>query len=429
MTLDRTQAPHIRPIGQLSIQQPEDRTMRNGMPLHIIGRDTEDVIRFDLVISGGAWHQALPLQALFTNRMLREGTRSLDARRIAESLDYYGAWLDLSSSVTHGFVTLYSLRKYFPQTMDIVSQMLKEPTFPESELAVVAEMNKQQNLVNSQRVDVMARRAFNRALFGSSHPLGRYAEPSDYDHITTEHLKQFYDTYYNSSNCSAYVSGHVTPDVIRCIEQHFGYAPWGSGKKEDILPAYDIQPDSRRYIFQERADALQSSLKMGELTLDQKHPDYQKLKVAVTLLGGYFGSRLMSNIREEKGYTYGIGAFIVNYPGLGVLGISTEADNEYIPAIRTEVVKEIERLQNEPVSDAELDMVRNYMTGELCRAYENVLSLSEAWIYVETGGLERGFFEQSAQAIATVTKEEILSLAQTYFRKENLIAVVAGKKM
>ena len=171
--LDRTVPPIIRPIEHFSIDHPEVRMMRNGMPLRIIRVGDEDVIRFDLLIHGGQWNQRMPLQAMFTNRMLREGTRTLTSAAIAEKLDYYGAWLDLSSSVNYGFVTLYSLGKYFPQTIEILASMIKEPTFPEKELNIVTDVNRQQYLVNCQRVEVLARKQLNRSLFGTAHPLGK----------------------------------------------------------------------------------------------------------------------------------------------------------------------------------------------------------------------------------------------------------------
>ena len=118
--------------------------------------------------------------------------------------------------------------------------MVKEPVFPEKELSVVVDVNKQQFLVNAQRVDVMARKRLNRALFGLSHPLGRYAELEDYDRINSEVLKGFYHQYYHSGNCSVYVSGKVSPEVIHCIEQHFGESDWGDTtrkiKNETFVP-------------------------------------------------------------------------------------------------------------------------------------------------------------------------------------------------
>lgn len=176
MMLNRTVPPAIKPVANFEIPLPERRVMQNGMPLNVIRTGSEDVVRFDLLVRGGQWCQEYPLQAMFTNRMLREGSAGMTSSEIAEKLDYYGAWLDLSSSVNYGFVTLYSLGKYFPQTLEVLASMVKEPVFPEKELSVVVEMNRQQFKVNAQRVDVMARKGLNRALFGIGHPLGRYAE-------------------------------------------------------------------------------------------------------------------------------------------------------------------------------------------------------------------------------------------------------------
>lgn len=425
MILDRTTPPPIRQLSEFSIALPERRVMKNGMPLNIINAGTEDVVRFDLLIGGGQWHQEQPLQAMFTNRMLREGTGRMTSAQIAEKLDYYGAWLELSSSVNYGFITLYSLNKYFSRTLSVIAEMVKAPLFLAKELSVVADTNKQQFLVNSTRVEMIARKQLNRALFGAEHPFGRYAVAEDYDRITPEVLRDFYQKYYHSGNCSVYISGKVTPDIIRSIEENLGDDAWGEVKDKPVMQAVAPRTTSEKHLFVEREDALQSSLKMGSFVMDRQHPDFLKARVMVTLFGGYFGSRLMSNIREDKGYTYGIGAGIVSYPDTGILIISTEAANEYINSIIAEVYREMDKLCNELVPQGELEMVKNYMLGDLCRSYEGPFSLSDAWIYIETAGLDDKFFIRSLDAIRGITREEIQRLAQAYFCKENLIEVVA----
>lgn len=429
MALDRTLPPSVRPMGEFDIVRPERRMMKNGMPLNIIQAGSQDVVRFDLLVGSGQWHQTQALQAMFTNRMLREGTTSMNSTQIAEKLDYYGAWLELSSSPNYGFITLYSLNKYFPYTLAVLADMVLHPVFPERELNVVTETNRQQFLVNSTRVEVIARKHLNRSLFGPAHPFGRFAEKEDYDRITPDILRAFYREHYHSSNCSVYVSGKVTPEIVRCIEEHLGAEPWGELRERSSLQLVEPQKTTEKHLFVEREDALQSSLKMGGFVMDRLHPDFLKARVMVTLFGGYFGSRLMSNIREDKGYTYGIGAGIVNCPGSGVLVVTTEADNRYIDSIIREVYQEMDRLCNELPSSEELEMVKNYMLGDWCRSYEGPFSLSDAWIYLETAGLDDDFFIRSLDAIRDVDGEDIRTLAQKYLRKENLIEVVAGKKV
>ena len=427
--LDRTTAPEIRQLDDFSIIRPETRAMRNGMPLHVIQAGSEDVVRFDLVIRSGQLQQSQPLQAVFTNRMLREGTRTLTSAEIAETLDYYGAWLDVSVSVDSSFVTLYSLSRYFSRTVEIMASMIKESVFPEKEFSVIRDIHKHQFMVNNQRVDVLSRKQLNRSLFGETHPLGRYAGMEDYDRINVETLKEYYRRNYSSDNCSAYLSGKVTPEIIRCVELHFGDEEWGQNPSAPVPAPAVISTDSRKRIFVEKEDAMQSALKIGGFTIDRRHPDYPKLRVLVTLFGGYFGSRLMSNIREEKGYTYGIGAGIVAYPGTGLLIVSTETGNEYVEPVVREIYHEMDRLREERVPDDELEMVRNYMLGDFCRSYESPFSLSDAWIFIETSGLDRDFYRRALAAVRDTTSDDLLTMAQMYFCKENLIEVVAGKKV
>ena len=429
MTIDRTVAPSVSQIGDFEIMKPLRRPMNNGVMLNVIEAGNEEVVRFDLVIRGGQLIQTQPLQAFYTNRMLREGTKKYTSKEIAEKLDYYGAWLDMSSSINYGFITLYSLNKYFEYTMEVLASMIKEPAFDEDKLRIMTEAGRQNFLVNEERVDVLAHKQLISSLFGKNHPLGRFAEKEDYDKVTVDVLKAMYNQSYNSSNSIAFVSGKVTDEVVKCIEKFFGNEKWGTTDSVVEFKTFIPETDCRKRINIVKEGALQSSLKLGGFTIPRSNDDFQKFRLLVTLFGGYFGSRLMSNIREDKGYTYGISAGIISYPVENALVVSTEADNEYVLPIIDEVYHEIDRLQNELVGEKELEMVRNYMLGDICRSYEGAFSLSDAWIYSESIGSDYDFFAKSIAAIREVTVEDILRMSQKYLNKENLIEVVAGREI
>lgn len=427
--IDRTLQPEIKKPEHLKVQAPERITLPNGVALNVLNAGDNEVVRIDILMAGGRWHQSQPLQALFTNRMLREGTRRYTAAQIAERLDYYGAWLDLSSASEHAFVTLYSLNKYLPQTLDVLESLVKEPLFPDDELATVVENNVQQFKVNMQKVDFLAHRGLMENLYGAGHPSGRMVGEADYRRITSDVLRDFYNRHYHAANCSIYVAGKVTDDCLRRLETCFGTDHFGASVRQTERVHFEPTPADVRRVFVERPDAMQSAVRMGMLTIPCHHSDYQKLRVLVTVFGGYFGSRLMSNIREEKGYTYGISAGLVSCPGSSVLFISSETANEYVEPLIDEVYREMDRLCHEPVGNEELSMVKNYMLGELCRNYESAFSLSDAWIYLQTSRLPATYFGEVQEAISQVTAEELLHLAQKYFCKENLKEVVSGKKM
>lgn len=426
--MDRTIQPEIQPLKNFHIQTPVRTTLPNGIPLTVINAGEQEVVRMDVLFAGGRWQQSQKLQALFTNRMLREGTTKYTAATIAEKLDYYGSWLELSSSSEYAYITVYSLNKYLAKTLEVVESMIKEPLFPQKELQTILDTNIQQYLVNTSKVDFLAHRSLLKSLYGEQHPCGKIVMEEDYHTITPEVLREFYERYYHSGNCSIFLSGKVTDDIISCVTDIFG-VPFGQYQLQMPKSSFPFAAIPEKRIFTEREDAMQSAVKMGCTTITREHPDYPKLRVLMTLFGGYFGSRLMSNIREDKGYTYGISAGVVFYPDSGLLIVSTETDNEYVEPLIQEVYHEIDRLHQEPVSAEELRMVRNYMLGEMCRSYESPFSLSDAWIFIATSGLKDDYFARSLQAVNEIIPAEIQDLAQRYLCKETLKEVIAGKKL
>ena len=428
MFMDRTIQPEIQPLKNFHIQTPVRTTLPNGIPLTVINAGEQEVVRMDVLFSGGRWQQSQKLQALFTNRMLREGTTKYTAATIAEKLDYYGSWLELSSSSEYAYITVYSLNKYLAKTLEVVESMIKEPLFPQKELQTILDTNIQQYLVNTSKVDFLAHRSLLKSLYGEQHPCGKIVMEEDYYTITPEVLREFYERYYHSGNCSIFLSGKVTDDIISRVTDIFGI-PFGQYQLQMPKSSFPFAAIPEKRIFTEREDAMQSAVKMGCTTITREHPDYPKLRVLMTLFGGYFGSRLMSNIREDKGYTYGISAGVVFYPDSGLLIVSTETDNEYVELLIQEVYHEIDRLHLDPVSAEELRIVRNYMLGEMCRSYESPFSLSDAWIFIATSGLKDDYFARSLQAVNEITPAEIQDLAQRYLCKETLKEVIAGKKL
>lgn len=384
--LDRSIQPAICELEQLKVQIPEQRIMPNGIPLYILNAGDNDVVRIDVLMKGGSWNQCQNLQALFTNRMLREGTKLYTTADIAEKLDYYGAWLQLSCAAEFAYITLYSLNKYLPQVLKIFDSIIKEPVFPEKELRVILDNNAQQFLIHSTKVEFLARRTLANALYGNNHPCGQLVAEEDYRLIDASVLKSFYDCYYNSGNSSIYISGKVSNDTINYIQHSFGEEPFGSLTPPPTRRVFIPETTSQKRLFTERADALQSAVCMGMISLSNHHPDYLKLRILITLLGGYFGSRLMSNIREDKGYTYDISAGIISYPNTGMLFINSQTTNELIEPLINEVYNEIDKLQNQLVADKELSLVKNYILGNICRDYESAFSLADTWIFIHSSG-------------------------------------------
>ena len=429
--LNRHTPPPIQPTS-LDFRKPVQRVLRNGIPLHVIEAGQLDAVRIDFVFSAGQWHQEHKLQALFACRMLREGCRGYTSAEFAERLDYYGAWLDLSVAMNRTFVTLYTLKKHFATTLELVHRMLTEPTYSEEQFRIVCDNNKAQLMVNLQKGDVQAMRALRRSLYGEEHPCGKQVTPEDYDALQLAHVVDFYHRHYGSRTCRIYLSGDIDEPLLSRVESLFGMAEWGSGEKvesgkwrdESYCHLDENYPLSSLNLQLE--GAVQDSIRMGCLLIDVNHPDYLPLRVLTAVLGGYFGSRLMKNIREEKGYTYHIGSDLVTNTAQVMFLVHCEAQAGKAEEVIGEVHREMRRLQSELIPDDELRMVRNYMIGEICRNYESAFSLTDAYIFMEHLGLPLTHLEQTIDAIRTTDAPRLQQLAQRYLRPELLHTVVVG---
>ena len=425
--IDRSQQPHIHNLDEFRLKAPQCYVLPNGVKLWVLDSSDVEVTRIDLVINAGRHHQSQLLQALFTNRMLREGTTQFNRAQIAEQLDFHGAWMEQSISFEHSYITLYTLNKHLNTSIALLAQMVKEPIFDAQVLEVLKQNNLQRFLTALKQPNAQARRLFKRAIYGQ-HLLCHMADASDYKAVNTEMLREFHQQWYHSGNLSIYLAGRITDDCIELVSQTFG-EPFGEGQKGGEIYQGNIPQQCHQQLFKEMPDTAQSSVLIGKSTINQLHPDFLPLRVLVTLLGGYFGSRLMTTIREEKGMTYGIYSVLNPSPYDNAFMILSDCDHCFVKPLLAETYHQIERLLNELVGDDELTLVRNSMKGDLLRSYDSCLSITDAWIFMHTLGLPNDYFYHFWQAITTVTPAELQRLACTYLTKDTLTEVVAGEKM
>ena len=405
---------------------PQNVTMPNGIPMYRLDGGDKGIVRFDILFKGGYAVQSKPLLAMFTNRMLREGTENLTAAEISQKLDYYGAWIDMYSSQNCNHITLYTMSKHFIPLLQVLEDMLKHPLFPQENLNTVKNNNKSYFSINSRKVDIVSQRYFENSLWGEGHPLGHVVNADDYDAITRDDIIEYYNDYYGSCNCTMFISGTVDSVMLDALTKSLGKDPWGCDKECSPVEVAQPSPLPGRRIIPV-SDTMQSAVKMGFMAMDVTHPDFYKFRFLCVLLGGYFGSRLMSNIREDNGYTYHIAAELDAYGCRNAFMISSETATEYVEPLINEVYKELDRLVAEPVEVAEIELVRNYIMGELCREYEGQSAKSEVFINAWLSGVGFESVNNYLDEIKTVTPADLHRLAREYFKKENIIEIIAGK--
>ena len=424
-TLDRKTAPQSRAIEHINLIRPQKTTLPNGCNLFTFNSGDQELVRIEWIFNNLRFDPAKPLLNTAVNTMLTDGTESLTAVEIADKIDFYGAFLSVEYGFEQSQVTLYSLTKHLDKTLPVVKDILINSIFPQKELETYIRNQQQKLQVNLKKNDVVARRTFNKALYGDT-IYGLNAGVETYNNLSREDLLAHFKQMYQPSNCTLTIAGKVDPSVVGLLSNMFG-----NNWKNQPIAADITQPDlnhaTNYFYFVERPDALQSAIRMGLPFINRHHPDFPAVQVLNTVLGGYFGSRLMNNIREDKGYTYGIGSGVVSHRQGGALFIATEVGAEVCKAAVVEIEKEINILKTELIPDDELNLVRNYMMGSLLGSLENVFSHVDKFKHLYFSGMDYDYYDRYTNVVKNITADELLKLANAYLDLDNFYKVIVGK--
>ena len=426
MTLNRNIHPDFKSIEHVNIPVPEIITLDNGINAYLFNAGTQDVLKIDVIFEAGSWFQSKPLIAFVVNEMLTEGTVNYTSQEIAEKLDFYGAFIHPSPSKDFGNITLYTLKKHLPETIKVFEDVIKHPVFPEKDLSIYLNKRKQQFQIELEKVTNIARREFNEQLFGTEHPYGRKVEILDYNNLERNDLVSFHEKFYHSGNCKIVVSGKIDKQVTDIINKHLGDKNWKQAHIQHSLQ-HDISEPIKPISVIEKENVTQSAIRLGKVIINKDHPDFHKLKVVNTLLGGFFGSRLMKKIREEKGYTYGIGSVLITMKHAAYMAIMSEVGKDVTKDAIKDILHEIKILRTTLVTHDELNLVKNYMLGDLLRAFDGAFEISSAYRSIIDFGLDHHYLNQAIDTIKSISPEEIKQIATKYINEESLIQTIAGK--
>jgi len=425
-TLERHIQPAFKPLGKINIASPEKYSLSNGIPVYQFNSGTQELVMIELIFDAGSWYQQHPFTATGTNLMLREGTARLTSEQISDKLDFYGAHLETSVEKDHAYVTLFTLNKHLRETLPVLEDIIKNASYPEDECAVITLKQKQQLTVNMQKVSYLARTRFNGLLFGSHHPYGRFLLPEDLDNSTSGHFRDFHRDFYHAGNCTIMVAGKVPGFLPPMLQDVFGGNDW-SGTPAD-KQQFNAEPALQKELLIPKDDALQSAVRMGRQMFSRSHPDFAGMHFLNTLLGGYFGSRLMSNLREDKGYTYGVGSAIIPLKHSGYFFISAEVGSDVTRDAIREIEHELNRLCNDLVPDEELSLVRNYLQGSFLRSIDGPFALAEKYREIMLDGFDTDYFSEMLEVHQAINARQLRELAQKYLRPEEMYRLIAGKQ-
>ncbi|TKB97808.1 M16 family metallopeptidase [Pedobacter cryophilus] len=422
--IDRKNPPASKAIEKVDFIKVKKHQLSNHIPVFVVNAGEQELVRIEFIFGNVNWDAAKPLLASATNTMLNDGTSNLSGAQIAAQIDYYGAFFQTEYAYDHSSVTLFTLNKHLQSTLPLVKEILTASNFPQKELDNFINNQKQKLKVSLEKNDFLAKRKFNEVLFGDT-LYGYTAEETDFDALQQEDLVKYFAQAYQPKNCTILVAGKVGDDVLYTLESLFG--SWNS--EYPFTPnAFDFKINEEKLYFKDRPNAIQSAIRIGIPSINRKHPDFPGLQVLNTLLGGYFGSRLMNNIREDKGYTYGIGSANASLQQSGYFVIASEVGADVCDATLTEIAKEINILKTDLVPDEELQLVKNYLMGSLLGSLENAFSHADKFKNLYFYGLDYDYYDRYITTIKNISAAELLNLANKYLDFDNFYKVIVGKK-
>lgn len=422
---DRQSIPlHGKPI-TLVMNEPEVVKFDNGIKAYIIDAGDEEVIRIDITIKAGSAYQDKRLVASSVGKMLNEGTEHFSSSEIAEKFDSFGAHLDSQITKDAAVLSLFSLTKHLHELLPVIGDMISTAVFHEEELNTYIDRQRQEFLVNNEKVRYRAMLEFNKMVFGENSAYGQVVQLEDFDKLHRNDLLDFYKKRYVSQNVYVIISGKIGEEVVSLANKYLGNG-WHSTKIANHDEIHFLSETVEKERFVKKEGAMQSAIRVGRSIISKKHPDYNRFVLLNTILGGYFGSRLMSNLREDKGYTYGVSSFVTNYINGGAFSIATEVNAKFTQSALDEIYLEIEKLRTEKVGHNELELVKNYIYGTFLRNFDGPFSLAERYRSARDFGMGFDFYRKSLDEILTTTADELIETANKYLNPEEMIRLIVG---
>lgn len=407
---------------EIEVPQAVRHVAANGTPIYVVDCSEYEVVRVTFVFRAGTVTQRYPFTASATANMLAEGTAALTAQEVAERLDYYGSYFDINLDRDYSYVTFCALSKFFDRTADVMEEVMLRPVFPDGEVATYRAKRRQQLAIERRKVETVARENFARAMFGAEHPYGISYDEAEYDFLDHDRLAEHYRRTYTARNCMVVCSGRIDDAALRRITDIAAALPAADGVADESFAPFCTTHDMRV----RHAGAVQSSIRMGRLLFPRTHEDFIPMQVLATVLGGYFGSRLMQNLRERNGFTYGVYSAMVNFRQAGYLAIATQVGSEVTEEALRQIAAEIETLRTVPVPAEELALVKNIMAGEMMRILDGPFGIADVTTENLLCGFDNSQTNRSLDRIRRTTADELLALARKYLRSEDMVTVVAG---
>ncbi|HAA12758.1 MAG TPA: hypothetical protein DCE41_14125, partial [Cytophagales bacterium] len=391
-----------------------------GVPVFVFEAGDQPVLKVEWVFQAGKTREDAPGAAFLTAQLMKGGTESHTAQVIAEKLASYGASLVVAPHLDYTSFTLTTLTKFAEELIPWVTSLFWGATFPEEEVERQRAKKEQAIRIDLEKTSYLATVELRKAVFGAKHMYGQPLDLEGVQALTRNDVKHHHE-HYHRNGLQVFISGRVSPSHLKALE-----AALMSGPEGVVKEVAELLPPTAGAKLNFPKEGVQSTLRIGQQVLPKGHPDFHQFRIAVELLGGYFGARLMQNLREDKGLTYGIYSQIMPLAQGNYLSIGADVKKADVDLALAEVEKEVRLLGTERVSEEELGRVKTQLAGKLLGQMNSPFAHAEVFKGLYYWDLPMSRFRDFFTAIEATTPEVIQKMATTYLKWEDLHAVVVG---
>lgn len=421
MMLDRTVQPAFKKSSAFELINPETIILKNGVPVTVVRGGEQAVAKIEFVFDAGKWHEDQPGVSYFTSHQLQKGTASKNSYQISSETEQRGIHFEVSPGHDFTSLSLYGLTKNIHEVFDLTREIIANPIFPQHELDQTKAIYNQSLRINLEKTSYLASRELRKSLFGETHPYGRDAELLEVENIQRNWLVDFHSTRFKNFRilCAGKISDGLLNDLIRVFETFPSHVV--SGKELQIQSATIA---TERTV--EKSESVQSSLRLGRTVIGRMHPDYAGLLLLNHIFGGFFGSRLMKNIREEKGLTYGIYSSMAALKHSTYITIGTDVNKENVVLAMQEIKNEMRTLCEKLIDSGELETARNHFIGSLQSEITTPFAHADKIKNLLLFSLPANYYQELILKIDAVSQQDLLRIANTYLNPETYSTVTVG---
>ncbi|MGE0588725.1 MAG: M16 family metallopeptidase [Cyclobacteriaceae bacterium] len=416
--LDRTAAPPFVRSTSFNLPPVHRTKLSNGLNLIQLENVQQDIVKLEVVFEAGKWFESKAEVSNFTLQMLEKGTRSMTSVQLAEFFDRYGAHIEIGSSFDFASISLYALSKYFNKVYPVFLELFTKPTFADDELAQMKDQFLQGLKVKNEKTSYLASKAIRRQLFGSNHPYGHTTGESEVLQVTREDLVSFFDAHVHPTHL--FILGRLNRSEVDTITTDFSQLPMAV-QGNLLFENFSATPASHHI---DKEGSVQTSIRVGKKTIQRTHPDFASLQLLNYYLGGFFGSRLMKNLREEKGLTYGISSSVHPFRYNCALLIGTDVNKENRALAIDEIFGEIRNLKS--INENELELARRHFIGSLQGEIASPFSILNKVKNIELYNLSPTYYSNLIEKVDAISKDDLQDLASRYFDEETFHTVSVG---